>query len=392
MGMKVRASGKMLISLLFLVLLGLLASCGKTSSSVGSGTGFLFVTTQGDRLVSSYTINLGTGAITANGKGVATGNTPSAIVLAPSGNALFVANSADNSISSYTVNADGTPTAAGNPTPTGTNPVGIAVDSGGKFLFVVNQGSNTISVFSISGTSLTLVGSPFPTGNSPSALAITPDAKFLYVANQVDATVTEYSVDPSGALSNPVLTQVIGTAAPSAVTIALTPNNAGEFLYVANAGSNNVSGFAICDQVVTSCNNPNTPDGSLTAVISSPFSAGTGPVSLAADPSRTFLYVVDKGSNQVSEYKISSGTGALSALSSPTISTGTTPVWLAVRAGTTSVKATGGTTDFLYVANMGSGVGSSSISVYAFDSTAGTLGVVGAAVNTGGQPSAIAVK
>ncbi len=154
MRMKVRA----LIGLLFLVLLGFLASCGKSTSSVGAGTGFLFVTTQGDNLVSPFTINLGSGAITAKGKGVATGNVPSAIVLAPSGNALFLANSQDNTISAYTVNADGTLSASGNPTPTGTNPVGMAIDSGGKFLFVANQGSNTISVFSISGSTLTLVG------------------------------------------------------------------------------------------------------------------------------------------------------------------------------------------------------------------------------------------
>ena len=52
------------------------------------------------------------------------------------------------------------------------------------------------------------------------------------------------------------------------------------------------------------------------------------------------------------------------------------------------MKATGGTNNFVYVAN----IGSASISVYAFDSTTGVLSVVGAPVSTGGQPSAIAVK
>jgi 6-phosphogluconolactonase len=391
MRMKARAWRRMLIGLLFLVSLGYLASCAKSSStSIGSGTGFLFVTTQGDNLISPFTINLGTGALTANGKGVATGKMPSAVVLAPPGNALFVANNADNTISSYTVNANGTLTAgACTACTTQLNPVAMTIDAGGKFLFVANQGSNTISLFSVSGASLTLVGSPFPTGNGPLALAITPDAKFLYVANQVDATVTEYSVDPtSGALTQQGIPYQVGTA-PSAVSVIVIPSKAGEFLYVANAGSNNVTAFAICDQVVTSCSNPNTPDGSLTAVTpGSPFSSGLGPVSIAADPLGKFLYVVDNQSNQVSEYKISTGTGVLTVPSSATISTGTTPASLAVRAGTTILKATGGTSDFVYVANQGS----ASISVYAFDSAAGTLGVVGAPVSTGGQPSAIAVK
>jgi 6-phosphogluconolactonase len=391
MRMKIRALKGMLICLLFLVLLGLLASCFKSGSSIGSGTGFLFVTTQGDSLVSSFTIDLGRGVITVNGKGVATGKTPSAIVLAPSGNALFVANSADNTISSYTVNANGTLSTAGTvtegstcaapPCPPELSPVGMAIDSGGKFLFVANQSSNNISVFSISGTTLTEVtGAMFPVaaGNGPVALAITPDAKFLYVANQADATVTEYSVDAMGALIQQGVPYTLGTA-PSAVAT----DPAGKFLYVANSGSNNISAFTICDINCVAAN------GSLTEVLpGSPFSAGTGPVSIAADPSGNFLYVADKQSNQVSEYKISTGTGALTVNSSATISTGSTPVWLAVRAGTTTAKTTGGTNDFLYVAN----IGSASISVYAFDSTAGLLAVVGAPVSTGGQPSAIAVK
>jgi 6-phosphogluconolactonase len=406
MRMKVRALKGMLTGLLLLVSLGFLASCFKSSSSIGSGTGFLFITTQGDSLVSSFTINLGSGVISANGKGAATGNTPSAIILAPAGSTLFVANRnpstppAPGTITSYTVNADGTLsagscTAAPPACLTDLTPVGMATDSGGKFLFVANQGSNTISVFSISGTSLTLVASPFPTGNGPSALAITPDAKFLYVANQVDATVTEYSVDQNSGALTPVGVPFPVHTTPSALAIVLFPdttNPTGEFLYVANTGSNNVSAFTICDQATASCNssNVNHPDGSLSEVTGSPFpdaGSATGPVSIAAAPSGKFLYVVDT-SNQVSEYKISTGTGVLTPNSSATISTGFTPVSLAVRAGTTTVKATGGTSDFAYVAN----IGSASISAYTFDSTVGTLGVVGAPVSTGGQPSAIAVK
>src|SRR5713226_9335932 len=105
-------------------LLGLNA-CKTSSSTTSSGTGALFVSTQGDSLVSAYTINLATGVLTANGAGVATGTIPSAMLLAPSGSALFIVNSnpaitptvpptpctlPDNpgSISAYTVKSDGT--------------------------------------------------------------------------------------------------------------------------------------------------------------------------------------------------------------------------------------------------------------------------------------------
>src|ERR1700746_1422680 len=153
-----------------------LGSCSSTSST--SGTGALFVTTQGDRLVTPFSINLSTGVLSTNGNGVATGAVPGSAVLASSSKTLFVANMNSSiapglsctlpnagSISGYSVNTDGTLTAAsGNATTAGIIPAAMALDSNGH-LFVANQGlqcdptSATISVFSVSGTGLTAVSS-----------------------------------------------------------------------------------------------------------------------------------------------------------------------------------------------------------------------------------------
>jgi 6-phosphogluconolactonase (cycloisomerase 2 family) len=379
------------------VLLLCLNACSSSSSSTSSGTGALFVTTQGDSLVSAFAIDLSKGTISSNGKGVATGTTPSVMISTPAGDALFVSNKGTNDISTYKVNSDGTLTAASGTQATGMTPVSMATDSAGHFLFVANQGqqidpaSGTVSVFSIQSATLTEAPrSPFRTaaplassGTGPSAVAVTPDGKFLYVANQFDSTVTQYLVDAgSGALTQGL--DVAAGTSPSA--LAVTPD--GGFLYVGNGGSSNVSAFAICGQVVTSCADPTKPDGHLTPVAGSPFSAGLGPAFIVVAPSGKFLFVVNRLSNQISQYKISTGTGALTANTQATIGTGANPVWAAVRAGTTVITATGGTTDFFYVANLGS----SSISVYGFDSTVGLLGLVGGPVSTGGSPSALATK
>ena len=398
------------------LLLGLIA-CNNSTSSSSSGTGVLYVASQGDSSVSTFSIDLTKGLLTASGTGVATGSVPSAMLLAPSGTVLFVANSnpsvpegspactspSPGTITAYTVNSDGTLTAVSGSTTAGAIPVAMATDSGGHFLFVANQGlqcipttgptagmtSGTISVFSIQSKTLTEVpGSPFPSnvpnapsGTGPSGLAVTPDGKYLYVANQFDSTLTKFSVDGSGVLTlGPVVP--VGTT-PSAV--GMTPD--GGFLYVGNAST--VSAFAICNQVLTSCNDPTSPDGSLTAVAGSPFSAGIGPVAIVASPSGKFLFVVNRLSNQISEYEIATGTGVLTPNTQSQISTGANPVGATIRAGTTTVAATGGTTDFLYVPNLGA----SSVSVYSFDSTVGTLGLVGGPVPiTGGQPSAVAAE
>jgi 6-phosphogluconolactonase len=400
---------RLLAGIVFPALMLSLSACNNSGSSTAPGTGALFVATQGDSAVSAYSIDLSSGTLTANGSGVPTGKTPSAMILAPSGTALFVANSnpaippnspactlpSPGTISAYGVNTDGTPAGSSTTATAGLIPLAMAIDSAGKFLFVVNQGlqcdpaSGTISVFSIQDKALTEVpGSPFPSaapnapsGPGPSGVAVTPDGKFLYVANQFDSTVTKYSVDSSGALTQgPSVT--VGTA-PSAV--AMTAD--GGFLYVGNTST--VSAFAVCDQVLTSCSDPTSPDGSLTAVAGSPFSAGIGPASIVAAPSGKFLFVVDRTSNQISEYKIATGTGVLTPNSQASIATGANPVWAAVRLGTTTIQATGGITTYLYVANLGG----SSISVYTFDSTVGSLGLVGAPVNTtGGQPSALAAE
>lgn len=402
---------RFLAGLLVAVLLMCFSACKTSGSKPAPSTGALFVTAQGDSSVSAFSIDLSTGKLSAAGSGVATGNTPSAMILAPSGNALFVANSnpavppnsppctlpSPGTISAYTVKADGTLTAVSGNSAARFIPLSMTTDSGGHFLFVTNQGlqcnaaSGTISVFSIQDTTLTEVsGSPFPSaaplassGTGPAAVAVTPDGKFLYVANQFDATVTKYSVDTTSGALTQGLSIPVGTA-PSA--LAITPD--GGFLYVANSGSSNVSAFAVCNQVLTSCNDPNSPDGSLTVVAGSPFSAGLEPVSIVAAPSGKFLYVVNRLSNQISEYKISIGTGALTANTQATISTGANPVWVAVQTGTSTVTATSGITDFLYAANLGA----ASISVYSFDSTLGVLALVGSPVSTGGQPSAIATK
>lgn len=270
------------------------------------------------------------------------------------------------------------------------------MDGAGSHLFVANSGKvngvGTISVFAVgSDGALTEVsGSPFPTSSTvatgPSAIAVTSDGSFLYVANSLIHTVTQYDVHVGAGPTDVTLAQQTsyptGTAPSGALII---PN--GGFLYIANSGTTNVSAFAICDTVATSCTNPNQPDGTLTEVANSPFSAGLGPLAMAATSDNKFLFVVDALGNQISQFKISPGTGGLTANTETAISAGANPVSIAIRAGTATIKATGGTKDFVYVANRGA----ATLSSYAFDSTAGLLSVI-TPIATGGQPTVVVAK
>jgi 6-phosphogluconolactonase len=239
------------------------------------------------------------------------------------------------SISAYSVKSNGTLSSAGSNPATGVNPVALAIDHGGHFLFVANQGSNDVSVFSIgSSASLTAVGTfqaaPIVAGTSaaPSGVAITPSGAFLYVSDFGENSVSGFAVNSSSG----VLTAVPGSpfaAGSSPTGLAIDPS--GKYLYVANEGSNNASAFEICASSLPGC--PSTPDGSLVPVTGSPFSAGLGPLSLAVDPSGNFLYVADTNSNQLSAFRINLSSGALTPLTTPTDSTGTNPTFVAIHPG-----------------------------------------------------------
>jgi len=387
--------------LLLAILLLCLAGCSTNSKSATTGISYLYVTAQANSSISAYAVTQSTGALTSNGNAVATGTNPSAIAATPSGSALFVANSGSNSISSYSINADGTLSAVSGTTATGTTPVALAVDPGGKYLFAADQTSSDISVFAINGTGLTAApGSPFttipaglsyPNGTLPAAVAVSHSGNFLYIANQLANFVSVFSINSTSGALTPLGVPFYDDGQSSPSGLAVTPN--GGFLYIANAGanSNNISAYAICDSVVTSCANPNTPDGTLTPVSGSPFPAGLGPVAIAFDPGFNFAYVVDKGSNTVSQYSFGPGNGVLTPLSPGTISTGSTPVSIAVLSGVVPADV-GNTlfniTDYAYVANLGSGT----ISIFSVTTASGLLNVVGQPVVIFGQTSAVSPR
>jgi 6-phosphogluconolactonase len=397
MGMKFRGVACLLLPILLFGLTG----CSTNNSSATTGTSNLYVTAQANTTISAYTVTQSTGALTSIGNALGTGSVPSAIAVTPSGSALFVANSGSNSISSYSINSDASLTAVSGTTATGTTPTALAIDPGGKFLFVANQASSSISVFSINGTGLTKVpGSPFttipvglsyPNGTLPAAVAVSGSGKFLYVANQLANFVSAFAINSTSGALTPLGVPFYDDGQTSPSGLAVTPN--GGFLYVANAGanSNNISAYAICDKVVNTCANPNNPDGTLTPVTGSPFPAGLGPVAIAFDPGFNFAYVVDKGSNTISQYSFGPGNGVLTPLSPGTISTGVTPVSIAILPGVVASDVGNtlfNTTDYAYVANLGSGT----ISIFSLTTSSGLLNVIGQPIVIFGQTSAVSAR
>src|SRR6266446_3448180 len=136
------------------------------------------------------------------------------------------------------------------------------------------SGSGLILVNSASGALTAVPGSPFPAGTDPKALALlgtAPWGTYLYVANAGSDTVSAYAVDSSSGALTPLSPATFATGkGPS--SIAVDPSLG--YIYVANnGGSNDVSAFSV-----------DIGTGLLTPLAGSPFPAGANPLSLALGP------------------------------------------------------------------------------------------------------------
>lgn len=179
---------------------------------------FLYVTGTGTPgFIQAFSLNQGVLTVVP-GSPFATGNGPYGLVVAPAGGFLYTANKLDNSISEFTINADGSLTQFAN-SPVGeqyAGPLAIMFDKAGKFLFVTNQGSTNVSVFSVAsngGLSL-IANSPFATGSQPSVLATDSDGNYVFVGNQTSPTVQSFQLNTS----NGTLTSVNTYSLPGAPT------------------------------------------------------------------------------------------------------------------------------------------------------------------------------
>jgi 6-phosphogluconolactonase (cycloisomerase 2 family) len=150
-------------------------------------------------------------------------------------------------------------------------------------------------------------GSPFAVGPSPSAFAFDPAEHFLYVTNASTSTVSVFAINSSsGALTaipqSPFDTMTTPT---STAPVDLVASPSGQFLYVLNSSSDNISEYSVGG------------NGVLTLLTGSPVTtSGTGPVFVVFDSTGKFLFVGNQGSNNITVFSVGSD-GTLTSASSP---------------------------------------------------------------------------
>jgi len=173
--------------------------------------------------IEAFSLNQGVPSV-LSGTPFVTGTGPYGLAISSSGGFLYSANKLDNSVSEFTVNADGSLKQFPN-SPIGeqfAGPIAMLIDKSGKYMFVANQGSTNLSAYSIGsdGALNLLTNSPFATKVEPTVLAIDSGGKYVFVGNQTGPAVQSFSMDTGSGTLTSVATY---TLPGSPTSIAVTP-------------------------------------------------------------------------------------------------------------------------------------------------------------------------
>jgi 6-phosphogluconolactonase len=345
-------------------------SCGATSSH------YVFTTLPSTNQIAVLREDPNSGVLTTllNSPFTA-GLAPQAILVHPSGKYLYVANSAEDDISLFSIAQSTGIITEVSRTPTGgLSPVLMAVDKTGGFLYVLNAIQASLSIFSFAsdGALTAIPGSPFFLGVSPTGMALAPAGNFIFIGTAIPSAQIESGQIEVFSLSAGLPPRLVGLfpTGSNSTASGLVVDSTGSFLYCANgAGGNSISEFSIA------------AGGILSPLSGSPLgeSGVSAPVALLIDPSGKYLYVANQGSS-------SSAAGNLAAYS---IGSDGGLTILALSPFTTVKQPTSLAADpngkYLMVGGQ-----AGSLEVFLLDPGNGTLGEV-ATYTPGGFPSSIAI-
>jgi 6-phosphogluconolactonase len=174
-----------------------------------------------------------------------------ALSFSPDGKFLAVTERLTNDIDVFGVQADGTLSPAVVNSSVGPGAFAVAFAPNGSALVSetgpsgVPNGSAISSYAVHANGTLSAISTSVPTlGAANCWNAITPDGRFVYVSNAASATISGFAIGASGALT-PISGTVVGTYPTGATNLDIAVSADGKFLYTLNSGNGTVGIFAI---------------------------------------------------------------------------------------------------------------------------------------------------
>jgi len=208
------------------------------------------------------------------------------------------------------------------------------VDPGVKFAYVANNGSNNVSIFSIgSNGALTSIGpgSPVAAGSQPTSVTVDPQGRYVYVANgdPSASTISAYTLNSTTGQLTPIAGSPFASTGTGPSSVAVDPS--GKFVYVTNFGSSGSPGSISIYSIDTGTTGGHVPgaliaQGTVTTTVDSPSS-----IVVVTSAAGTFAYVANFGNDSVTSYSVNATNGALTSTSPGiAVSNGLSPTSVAV--------------------------------------------------------------
>jgi 6-phosphogluconolactonase len=320
-----------------LFLLGV-AGCGgffvpQTNSGGGSNTGdYIYVGNGNNTFIAGFGLNSSGALSVLSGSPYNNGVAAQSLAVTPANTFLYAGTT--NGIYLYAINSNGSIAVQNSGSAVAQDMVAtqMQVDSTGNYLlasgFGTSIGAQAIGIYTINTSTglLTAVGgSPIAlyTGNgstpavvTPTGLLITPNNSYVYVSLGT-LGVQILTLGSGGALSTggnppPLLLPVSTSTSPVDQGLASDPLSAFLFVSEINTGLRVLS-------IGTG--------GTLKEVSGSPYAVGTGPTGVILDATGSYVYVANKGSNNISAFTLTAASGKLTAVAgSPFSSGGVQPI------------------------------------------------------------------
>jgi 6-phosphogluconolactonase (cycloisomerase 2 family) len=288
-------------------------------STIVVANNLLFVANEGSNSVSAFTINPGTGALTAVvGSPFSTGETGTSddMSLAATSQYLFAGDVNGDNVTVFSIGAGGALTEiSGSPfsTGTGSDPNGMMVTPNGQYLIVGLSGTDRIAVFSIAGSGALshVSGSPFAPSSSGGVTGIeimsTSNLLFAPKSNFGQAIVDVFDIAANGSLSQISGSPFTTSDASNSNVALLSPDE--QYLFVSNQASSEITVFSVA------------ANGALTQISGSPFAVtGTGtvdPAIMATNYDGTLLYASTPSNGRVSVFSVAASGALTQVVGSP---------------------------------------------------------------------------
>ena len=280
---------------------------------------YVYVTNWAAASISMFRVDQQSGDLSLIDQPKETGLTPYAVAVHPSGKYVYASTWGSNDVWAYTVDSTGRLNhIEGSPFATnGFKPVDIAFNKEGSMAYVANISSNNTTVFEVNLDTGVLLFKDLAMARAgaidvelvsmPKAVTIEP--KYAFLVNRQEQLLINYLINPqSGNLTE--ISRVNTGKDPVAVTH--DPKN--RFVYVANAGSDNVSAYRI------------SADGKMSEITGSPYGVGKNPRQIYVDANGWYIYVLNKDSHDLSVFLIHVKEGQLAEAQGSPLNVGEQPL------------------------------------------------------------------